>query len=161
MDEFKIATPEDVDKLLTVDENKLKKIREDQLKMLLSSRSRISPEERIRAYAVVLEEHYRNSGNKEGLAESLALQGRYHEAVELTDDDLRKKEYKEKAEALTNSTKCSCPDTIKSGSDILPSRYTEYALLVEGKGEVIKFIRCTICNKLFTDNEHDRETSTS
>lgn len=150
-EKINIISPEDVEKLLIKDEEKIKELQQEQYKQLLNSMARLSYEEHKYAYALQLEEHYRQTGNMEGLAESLAMQGRYHEAYELAEDETRKQEYLEKAKALEQSSRCDCPQTRREGKNDIPTRYVEYKHYDPERKVTINFMRCIICNNLYPD----------
>lgn len=142
-----IATDEDIDALF----NNIINNRENEgtkYKELLTSRAFLSPEERQIAYAKQLEGHYRETGNTEGLAEALHLQGRFHEAMDISNIKERKEMYAEMAKSLDTATPCDCERVRNINGKYLPMVYIESVR--PGKdGNMVNFIRCTVCNNLW------------
>jgi len=144
-----VATPEDVQKFLELTEEQKEEIRREQALRLYRSRALLTDNERRIGRGIELEKHHRITGNKDGLAEALALQGRYGEAAEVAVSDQLKAEYQEKFRAVEREDcDCSCDSFKQEGEFNLPVQYIEmYGHSVKHGGEV-PFIRCTTCKEL-------------
>lgn len=140
-----VATADDVRKLLEIDDEKLSDIQIEQARLLKlhRSRARLSSEDFAKARAIELEIHHKKTGNKDGLAESYAAQGRFEEAAKVAKSKELKKVFREKRDALRKSSDCKC-DAFYTADDgtILPNQHVESYV---GK---LPLLRCRKCNKL-------------
>lgn len=144
-----VATPEDVTKALTLTPEQIEELRREQLLKLYRSRARLSDNERRIARGVELEDHYLKTGNKDGLAEALMLQGRYGEAADVAESDSYKQELYEKADAIQkNDQHCGCDRYKETGGYNLPQQYVEFYGHSHKHGREVPFIRCTNCGDL-------------
>ncbi|MBX3288374.1 MAG: hypothetical protein KF855_03420 [Acidobacteria bacterium] len=144
---MKIATPNDVKNVLALDDEQITELRKEQEKALkkFRSRARLNPLERRVGRGVELERHFRATGNMNGLAEALAMQGRFNEAAEYATRDDLKASFKEKAEAC-GCSECDCPSHRDENGLELPNQYVESYEVKDGKLE--PSVRCVVCNKL-------------
>jgi hypothetical protein len=144
-----VATPEDVARLLELTPEKIEELKREQLLALSRSRARLSDNERRVARGIELEQHYKLTGNRQGLAEALMLQGRYAEAAEVASTTEQKQAYLKKADAVTKEdAHCGCDRFVETGEHNLPQQYIEsYGHSLKHGGEV-PFIRCQTCGDL-------------
>ena len=140
----KIATPDNVREFLAVDDEKMQEYQEQHLK-LYRSRARLTHAERVLGRGIELEQHFRQVGKPDGLAEALEMQGRYDEAAAVAVKPELKASLTEKAQGMRN-TKCDC-DAIDAKGE--PNSYKESVTFVNGKPAVL--VRCTKCNSLYLD----------
>lgn len=144
-----VATPADVLKALALTDEEQEKLRKERDLAIYQSRAMLTPEERKRGRGVELEQHYRLTGNKTGLAEALALQGRYLEAAEIVEDDRLRSVYSEKHRAVErDDDDCACDSFKETGQYLLPTQYVESYGYSDKHGKDMPFIRCTACGEL-------------
>lgn len=149
---YAVATPERVGELLKVSPEREKELREEQDKLLdqFRSKSGLTPAQRRIARGIELERIHRQSGDKNGLAEALAQQGRYAEAVETAVNPDLKAELEEKLAAVERpDDDCLCDSHHQSQSGhLLPNQF----VLCEGYSEKhkkdVSFIKCMVCGVL-------------
>lgn len=138
-----VATPADVDNVLALTDEKVAELQKERDLAIYQSRARLSPEERKRGRGVELERHYRITGNKVGLAEALALQGRYAEAAEIIPTYLEKHKAVEREDA-----DCSCDSFREEGDYLLPNQFVESYGYSKKHGKDMPFVRCNACGEL-------------
>lgn len=139
-----VATQNDVVKVLALTPEKLEDLKREQQLLLYRSRAKLSPDERRVARGIELEAHHRLTGNSEGLAEALNMQGRYSEAAEVSDNPV----YTERAEAVEKEDKLCCDRFTESDGYNLPNHYSEFEGHSVRHGGTVSFIRCTKCGDL-------------
>ena len=101
------------------------------------------------ARSIELEQHHRKTGNKDALAEALAGQGRFVEAVQVVERPDLKAVLEEKIEAvLKDDADCACATYNLDGEYHLPNQHIESYAYSEKHKTVMPFIRCRICNTL-------------
>ena len=144
-----VATPADVLKALALTDEKLAELQKERDLEIYRSRARLTPEERRRGRGIELEKHYRITGNKDGLAEALALQGKYLEAAEIAQSDRLKSQFSEKHRAVERpDVDCECDSFVESGQYLLPTQYIESYGYSEKHGKEMAFVRCQSCREL-------------
>lgn len=144
-----VATPEDVAKVLELTPEKIEELRKEQALRLYRSRARLSPQERRMGRGIELEQHYREVGKPDGLAEALAMQGKYQEAAEVAVNEVLKKELAEKAAAVDASDDdCKCDNFTDTGKYSIPNQYIESYGYSAKHDKDMPFIRCTVCGNL-------------
>lgn len=144
-----VATPEDAARALSLTKEELEEIKRDQLLALYRSRARLSDNDRRIARGVELERHYILTGNMDGLAEALSLQGRYAEAAEAATASDRKEELSERAGAVDKEDRlCGCDSHTENGKYNLPNRHIEFYGHSAKHGGEVTFIRCSRCGDL-------------
>jgi hypothetical protein len=144
-----VATPAQVLKALELTPEEMADIRKEQDLMLYRSRALLTPAERRRGLGIELEQHHLKTGNKDGLAEALALQGKYKEAATTAVNKLLRREYAEKARAVTKpDSDCPCDSFQEIGEYNLPTQYIEFYGHSDKHGVDMPFIRCTLCGEL-------------
>lgn len=139
----KIATADEVKEMLELTPEKIEAYQEQHLKTY-RSRAMLSREERKLGRAIELERHFRQTGKADGLAEALAAQGRFTEAVEASQSKELRAEFAAKADAMT-AEPCEC-DTVGTDGDV--NRYAESETFDE-RGNTILLIRCRQCRRLY------------
>jgi hypothetical protein len=144
-----IATPDQVLKVLELTSEQMEEIRREQDLLLYRSRALLTPAERRRGLGVELEQHHLQTGNKDGLAEALSLQGRYKEAADTAASPELKKDYKERARAVDRpDDDCPCDTFQDFGEHSLPTQYIEFYGHSDKHGQEMPFVRCTLCGVL-------------
>lgn len=144
-----VATPDDVQKALKLTPEQLDELRRDQKLALYRSRARLSDNERRIARGIELERHHRKSGDLDGLAEALRMQGRYEEAAESAISKDLKRECKELAGAVSkNDGPCGCDPFTGTGEYNLPNQYIECYGHSDKHNSEMPFVRCTRCGEL-------------
>lgn len=152
-----VATPADVLKALAMSEERQAELQKERDLAIYRSRARLSSAERRIGRGIELERHHRITGNKDGLAEALALQGKYQEAAEVAQSDRLKAEYSEKCRAVERpDDDCECDSFYESGNYLLPNQYIEFYGYSEKHGQEMAFVRCQACRELnaMTPPEH-------
>lgn len=142
-----VATPDDVRKMLALDDGQIEELRKEQEKALrkFRSRARLNAAERRIGRGVELERHFSQTGNLDGLAEAFAMQGRFAEAAETAVREDLQATFTEKANAcLCNG--CDCPSHSEEEGLMLPNQYIESYEIKNGKMEPA--VRCQNCNNL-------------
>lgn len=146
-----VATPEQIARLLDITADRREEVRKEQerLARLYRSRARLSPEKRRIARGMQLERHYRKTNNFDGLAEALAMQGRYKAAAEVASSEELKRRFAEKAEAVEREdANCRCDDFRETPRGFIPNQYVESYGYSQKHGREMPFIRCTACGEL-------------
>lgn len=144
-----VATPEDVSKILHLTQEGIEELQREQKLALSRSRALLSDNDRRVARGIELERHYLITGDKNGLAEALKLQGRYWEAARAAKDPAIKAELTEMAMAVDKPDEnCSCDDFKESDEYNLPQQYIEIRGYSEKHKSEITFIRCQECGDL-------------
>lgn len=147
-----VATPSDVRRVLALSKEEKAEIKKEQDKLLKlhRSRARLSPEERKLARGIELERHFRQTKNKNGLAEALAMQGKYEEAAKVAQTADLKKSLREKRDAVNSAdADCQCDTYYQTGGGVmLPNQHVESYGYSEKHKKVMPFIRCKCCRKL-------------
>lgn len=144
-----VATPEQALKALELTPEQIKEIEEEQALLLYRSRAMLTPNERRRGLGIELERHHRQTGNKDGLGEALALQGRYDEAARTAQSPMLQRELREQAKAVSRpDDDCPCDSFQEIGEYNLPTQYIEMYGHSEKHGEEVPFVRCTLCGVL-------------
>jgi hypothetical protein len=146
-----VATPEQARLALDLSEEKTKELRRDQDKALalFRSRARLSDLERRVGRGIELERHHTKTGNREALADALAMQGRFAEAVKASRDKDKKKVFREKIKAIDKADDdCPCPTYREENGLHLPNQHVESFVVSQKHGQVMPAIRCRVCGKL-------------
>lgn len=144
-----VATSEQVLKALELTPEQISDIEREQALMLYRSRAMLTPNERRVGLGVQLEQHHLLTGNKDGLAEALSLQGRYLEAARTAQSTDLRKEYGERAAAVAKKDDdCSCDSFQEIGEHNLPTQYIELYGHSEKHNREMPFVRCTLCGEL-------------
>lgn len=144
-----VATPEDVAKILELTPEQIQELRKEQALRLYRSRAVLSPQERRIGRGIELERHYREVGKPDGLAEALAMQGRYQEAAEVAVNEVLKRELAEKAAAVDAPDEdCKCDNFKDVGKYSIPNQYIESYGYSAKHGKDMPFVRCTVCGTL-------------
>jgi hypothetical protein len=144
-----VATPDQVKAMLTLTDEAAAELQKQQKLELYRSRAILSPEERQFARGIELEEHYKKTGDKDGLAEALSFQGKYAEAAEIAVREDLKAEYAEKAAAVASEdVNCKCDDFRTDGEFNLPNQHVEFVGHSEKHNASMPFIRCQVCGEL-------------
>lgn len=143
-----ITTAEGVAKLLELTPEKLDQIRIEQ-EALKTGRARLNNDEKALQRARALELHYRTTGNADGLAEALGMQGRYAEAVELAERPDLKEHFAELALAVeTDDAMCACDPYRTVNGVRIPNQTDEFRGWTPKHNKVVPFIRCHGCGRL-------------
>ncbi len=143
-----LASKEEISKKLALTEKKQEQIEQEQKKLLKlsKSRARLNKREVVRARGVELERHHKNTNNHDGLAEALAMQGRFREASEIAVREDLRAEYQRFAKASEiDDTPCDCDKITDDGT---PTEFIEKEAYSEKHGAVMAFIGCSICGEL-------------
>lgn len=144
-----VATPGDVEKVLTLTPEEIEELQKEQQLKLYRSRAILSPQERRIGRGIELEQHYIQVGKPDGIAEALALQGKYKEAAETAITPERKAEYNEIAAAVdADDADCACDNFTETKEHLLYNQYIEFTGYSKKHGRDMPFIRCRICGKL-------------
>lgn len=142
-----VATPEQVRDNLALTDEQRKEWQDEQLKTF-RSRARLTPEEMKMGRAIELERHHRQTGNVNALAEALADQGRFREAINVATREDLKAALLEKAEAVDRpDTDCECDSHITDGDLKIPVQYVESYVMRDEK-LMMPAIRCRTCKVL-------------
>lgn len=123
---------------LTQEQKEYIEIEQARYRRLNKSRAMLSPAERLKARGVELEDHHKQTGNRDGLAEALAMQGRYKDAAKVALRPDLAAQYAEYASASENEP-CKCDKFDAQG---MPTEFVE----VDNPNKPL--IRCTQCRKL-------------
>lgn len=152
MHKVEIATPQDVLRNLALTDEQITDLRREQDKALkvFRSKARLTPKERMLGYAVEMERHHRQTGNKDALAEAVAIQGRYREAAEIAVNPELIVNFTEKADAIEKpDVNCECPDHAAEGDLHIPNQFIQANVIsIKHGGELMPAIRCRVCNDL-------------
>jgi phage FluMu protein Com len=156
MDEKKIpqeavATPSDVRRVLELSPEEIERLRKQQAKALklYKSRARLSPREQQVGRGIELERHYRQTGNLDGLAEALSMQGRFAEAAAVAANPVLREQYLERDAAVHSpDDDCSCPTYREENGLHIPNQHVEANVVSLKHGDVMPAIRCRVCGKL-------------
>lgn len=144
-----VATPEDVAKILELTPEKIEELQKEQALKIYRSRAILTPQERRIGRGIELEKHYRETKQPDGLAQALALQGKYAEAAEIAVDETLKKELTQRAAAVeADDDDCECDNFRDQGQYSVPNQYVESFGYSIKHGTDMPFIRCTVCGNL-------------
>lgn len=147
-----IATKFQAAKLRTITKEKALQVQEEQTQLKVmhpSSRARLSPAKRAILRGVELEAHHKITGNKDSLAEALAMQGKYNRAAAIAVRPDLKAEYAEKANAVdVDDQDCACDSYVEAGNYHTPNQYVEFYGYSKKHKRVMPFIRCRECGDL-------------
>lgn len=129
----------------------LVKVAEEQAewRKLLNSRATLNRREYFKARGAELEQHHQATGNKDALAESLAMQGKFEEAKKTAKRKDLKKLFGEKLNAVTQpDTDCDCDNFRTENGARLPNQFIESYGWSEVHHQQMPFIRCQVCGNL-------------
>lgn len=146
-----VAQPSDVARFLEVSEDSLTEIQKEQKRLLRlhNSRARLNRDDIQRARGVELELHHKKTGNKDGLAEALAMQGRFTEAATTAKSKELRASLREKRDAVKKSDgDCKCDTYQDANGTLLPNQFVESYGYSEKHKSSVPFIRCQVCGKL-------------
>lgn len=144
-----VATPEDVRRLLNKTPEEAEELQKAQALQLYRSRARLSPEERTIGRGIELERHYRIVNKPDGLAEALAMQGKYAEAAAVAVSPAYKKDFQEMATAVDSAdTDCTCDSHKETKDYLIPNQYVERYSYSQKHRRMMPFVRCTVCKTL-------------
>ena len=119
------------------------------------TRAHLTEAERLVSHGALLEETARGNlaaGSPDAqaqLAEALAMQGRYGEAIEHHPNKTMRARYREIVDAIQmdDEEKCDCPDTETEELTITP-RYSERAIYSSRHKGAVALVRCVKCGHL-------------
>lgn len=146
-----IATATDIRTFLALSDEETAELQKQQEKALkkFRSKARLTPAERVMGHGIELELHHRQTGNKDGLAEALGMQGRYLEAAHIAVNPKLAAVLLEKAEAIDSADDdCDCPGFEEIDGLRIPNQYVEGNVISQKHGGVMPAIRCKVCKKL-------------
>jgi hypothetical protein len=146
-----VATPEQVRVLLDVTPEKETELRREQAKALklFRSRARLSRAERKKGRGIELERHHQQTGNRDALAEALAMQGRFAEAEHIAINPELKAVFGEKRAAIeAPDADCECPTYSEENGLFIPNQFIESEVISDKHGGLTPAVRCRVCVKL-------------
>jgi hypothetical protein len=140
-----IATPADIAALIGKT-SEADIAEQDALLKVYRSRATLSPEKRKVARGIELERLYYKQKKWNALAEALGMQGRFAEAAEIATDEAIKAAMAIKAEAIEKADiDCACPTFTETNGYLIPNQHVIANGYSVKHGQVMPFIRCTIC----------------
>lgn len=143
--------PTNIAKLLELTPEKQAKMDAEQAEWgkLANSRARLNKREQGMARGVELEHHHRQTGNRDGYAEALAMQGRFQEAANVAKRKDLKQTFIEKHVAVMQADDdCQCDNFRNENGLKVPNQSVECYAFSEKHKSVMPFIRCHICGNL-------------
>lgn len=144
----KILTREEVEKILSLNDSKIKELQDEQEKIKQKVFKRLSKEEEIINRNILMIEHYKISENNEGLAESLFNIGDFDSAIKITQDEDRR-EFYQKIKTASEASECKCDKFSDINGDLIPNKFL-YLETVKDK-KLLRIFRCNVCGELFNE----------
>lgn len=144
-----VAAPADIVNALDLTDEQRQALRDSQAKALqkFRSKAKLTPAEQTLGLGIQLEQHHRLTGNQNALAEALAMQGRFREAVNTATDPALKARLLEKAEAIESpDDDCECPTYTQMDDLQIPNQFVEARVLT--RRGLLPAIRCQVCRRL-------------
>jgi hypothetical protein len=144
-----VATPDQVAELLALTPERIEELQKEQALKLYRSRAILTANERRIGRGIELEKHYLITGNRNGLAEALMLQGKYDAAADAAEDPEIKASYLEMHDAVHRDDKlCGCDLYRQENGCELPNHYVAKRGHSFKHRAEIAFVRCTQCGEL-------------
>lgn len=143
-----VGTPEDIRRLIGVpsEEDLAAQVR---LLDVYRSRARLTDAQREIARGVELEAVHRTTENGDGLAEALAMQGRFGEASTVAENpDLAAAMLEKHNAVYAPDVACDCDAFTEKDGYRIPNHYAEAVGYSFQHKASMPFIRCTLCGDL-------------